>query len=116
MKTGLDKSIPVCRAEGYAVVEHYSLLFRPDKQYLLTITNPKGWTDEGGRKFSFKGNHYHIYQMITYRELHKMWLDAKGINEFCGCSVCPFTHPDNDPCFHDFAQMAQTLFMFKGEF
>lgn len=116
MKTGTDISILVCRAEGYAVVDHPAPphKFNPDKPYLLSISNPAGWTDEGHRKPKVQPGY--LYQgMTSYREIWEQF--EKGgaeIKSFCDFENCPMPSPDEEPGFGDFVTLAQTVFHYRG--
>jgi hypothetical protein len=57
MKIGTDCSIPVCRSEGYMVIEFNKKELMPngvmnkDYKVALTASNPEAWYDNGKVKF-----------------------------------------------------------------
>jgi len=114
MHTGTDVSMRVCRAEGYAVVKHGARPLDPEKEYLVTISNPAGWHDSGTVKSNYKGNYYAVHSMYSYKELYEHCLKNPGVNKFCGTDVCPFASPEDDPCYHEMAHLAQTLHNYCG--
>jgi hypothetical protein len=117
MKTGTDISIKTCRAEGYAVVEHYGKKMKPGNPYFLTISNPLVW-ESGCRSnspFLAAREPYLEQGWFSYQELwDQMEKQGKGIKEYCDFKNCPLPAPDQNPTFHDFVNLAQTLHYFCG--
>lgn len=72
MKTGLIDSIQECRAKGLPVVEYDVHPFNPNAKYVLTISIPEAWNENGRRKSGCE-KPYAFYDRRSYRDLEKLW-------------------------------------------
>jgi|SRR6478609_5631394 len=116
MKTGTDISISVCRSEGYPVVEHArGKGMNPKQEYMLTISDPRSWSDSGYR-LQGKDEYYLYYDKISYVELHEQFeKQGKGIKDYCDHASCPILTPTDDGlCFDDFVNLAGILMDYCG--
>lgn len=115
MKTGTDISIAECRASGYPVVEHGKRPLDPSKRYRLTISNPSAWTFCGSAvKFGAR-RPYEVNGWYSYADLWETFERAgDGIKSFCDFENFPYPSPTEEPCFMDFASLAQTLVLYCG--
>ena len=115
MLTGIDINIAVCRSEGYPVVHHGKSSMNPQKEYRLTISNPKCWTDSGQVKFASLGSQYRIDNMFSYVELWNIFTSAgSSIKKYCDYITCPIPDPNSNPSFNDFVTLANNLQHYVG--
>lgn len=105
MLTGTDISIAVCRAEGYAVVEHHGNRLDPYRRYRCTVSNPTAWTDNGKRRPFYRNAYVHD-ERVSYSDLwDRFQKGGKGVKDFCDFETCPFPTPHENPSFEEMAAL-----------
>lgn len=110
---GLDKSIAVCRSEGYPVIEVYAKSLNVKTQLSLTISYPPSW--KNGYTITRKGEkNYTYYDKISYEELWRQFEEQDCIKSFCDFENNPIPSPLESPSFHDFLQLSQILNSYCG--
>ena len=111
MKTGTDVSLRECRESGYPVVEHGKKPMDPKKNYHLTISNPRHWGKPGTRSELL----YATNIIISYKDLWESFeRGGQEIKDFCDFKNCPHPSPEEEPSYHDFVNLAQTVVLYHG--
>lgn len=115
MKTGTDISIPECISNGYPIVYHKTdEAMDPNREYKLTISNPKEWKDnlehipDCDITYSFNGN-------VSYITLwEEFGSNGESIKEYCDFKNCPIPSPTEEPSFNDFVTLAGIVHRYCG--
>ncbi len=115
MLTGTDISIATCRNEGYACVEHRRAeRLDTSKAYHLTISEPSSWAS-GRIKVDCQTKQWRVNTTISYEDLWKAFeRGGESIKSMCDHSNCPHKAPTENPDFHDFAALAQAIYLYNG--
>ncbi len=114
MKTGTDISIPECRKSGYPVVEHDMGKLYVNTRYILTISNPEAWSENGKRKPN-QSNPYLFHDRVSYNEMWRLFnIEGVGIKKYCDWKNCPLPSPEESPTFQDYVSLASILHGYCG--